>query len=192
MVLVQTYGISRSQLNHRRQLLRWLHSRDRCGNKIYQTFSCSPSWPYLESDCDDLSSVLWYLQITLEPPTSITETTAYTRWMWKHNIKIFSFFPSSMFEESECDGLSSDLRYLQITFGPPINVNVTRHRSCSKSQEFLDQAWRETVSAKWCCRYLGLHNKSRWFVLQNNPAFFSGISIAIIWKFDGSADAVFL
>ena len=27
----------------------------------------------------------------------------------------FSFNPSSMLEESECDGLSSDLRYLQIT-----------------------------------------------------------------------------
>jgi len=61
-----------------------------------------------------------------------------------------------------CDGLSSDLRYLQITFGPP-NVNVTRYRSCSKCQEFLDQTWRETVPAKWCCRYLGLHNNGRWF-----------------------------
>ena len=50
-----------------------------------------------------------------------------------------------MFEESECDGLSSDLRYLQITFGPP-NVNVTRYRSCSKCQEFLDQTWRGKLS----------------------------------------------
>jgi len=52
-----------------------------------------------------------------------------------------------MFKESEYDGLSSVLRYLQIALGPP-NVNVTRHRSCSKSQEFIDQAWRETVPAK--------------------------------------------
>ena len=27
------YDISRSHLNHRRQLLRWLHSRDECGTK---------------------------------------------------------------------------------------------------------------------------------------------------------------
>ena len=111
MVKLQTYGTSRPHLNYRRQLLKRLHSRDGCGNITYQTFS---------------------------------------------------FFPSSMFEESECDGLSSDQRYLQITFGPP-NVNVTRHRSCSLSQEFLDQTWRETVPAKWCFRYLGLHNNSRWF-----------------------------
>jgi hypothetical protein len=91
VILVKSYGISRSHLNHRRQLLRRLHSRDGCGNITYQTFS---------------------------------------------------FFSSSMFEESECDGLSSDLRYLQITFGPP-NVNVTRYRSCSKSQEFLDQTWKK-------------------------------------------------
>ena len=36
----------------------------------------------------DLSSVLLYLQITFEPPTSITETTAFTRRMWKYNIGI--------------------------------------------------------------------------------------------------------
>ena len=37
------YGISRSHLNHRRQLLKRLHSRDGCGNITYQTFSFFPS-----------------------------------------------------------------------------------------------------------------------------------------------------
>ena len=70
MVKLQTYGTSRPHLNYRRQLLRWLHPRDRCGTKTYLTFSCSPSWTYFESECDGLSSDLWYLQISFEPLTS--------------------------------------------------------------------------------------------------------------------------
>ena len=33
MVKLQTYGTSRPHLNYRRQLLRCLHSRNRCGTK---------------------------------------------------------------------------------------------------------------------------------------------------------------
>jgi hypothetical protein len=38
-----------------------------------------PSRLYLESEYDGLSSDLWYLQISFELPTSITEMTAFTR-----------------------------------------------------------------------------------------------------------------
>jgi len=94
MVLVQTYGISRSHLNHRRQNvmvklqtygtvppdLIWTTDVtywDDCIHEIDVAQNVSdirllPSWPYFESYCDDLSSVLWYLQISFEPPTSIT------------------------------------------------------------------------------------------------------------------------
>jgi len=138
MVKLQTYGISRPHLNYRRQLLRWLHSRDRCDTKHIRHSLAVPR--------DRTSS---QIAIILVQSYGISRSHMNHRRQslrrlhsrdgcGKITYQTFSFFPSSMFEESECDGLSSDLRYLQITFGPP-NVNVTRHRSCSKSQEFLDQ-----------------------------------------------------
>ena len=47
---------------------------------------------YLESECDGLSSDLWYLQISFEPP------------------------------RSECDGQTSDLWYLQTSFELPTSI----------------------------------------------------------------------
>ena len=131
-------------------------------HKTYQTFSCSPSWPYFESDCEILVQSYGISRSHLNHRRQLLRRLHSRDGCGNITYQTFSFFPSSMFEESECDRPSSDLRYLQITFGPP-NDNDTRHRSCSKSQEFLDQAWRGTVPAKWCCRYLGLHNNSRWF-----------------------------
>jgi len=43
------------------------------------------------------------------------------------------------------------------------DVNVTRHQSCSKSQEVLDQAWRDSVPGKRSCQFLDLNNLNRWF-----------------------------
>jgi len=74
-----------------------------------------PSQLYLESECSGLSSDLWYLQISFEPPTSecdgqtsdlwylqtsfelptsITEMTAFTRLMWHKTYQTFSCSPS--------------------------------------------------------------------------------------------------
>ena len=131
-------------------------------HKTYQTFSCSPSWPYFESDCEILVQSYCISRSHLNHRRQLLRRLHSRDGCGNITFQTFSFFPSSMFEESECRGLSSDLRYLQVTFVPP-NVNVTRHRSCSKSQEFLVEAWSETVPVKWCCRYLGLHNNSRWF-----------------------------
>ena len=148
--------------NYRRQWLRWLHSRDRCGTKHIRHSLAVPR------DCTSSQIAMILVQTYGISSSHLNNRDQLLRRLLSRDgcgnitYQTLSFFPSSMFEESECDRLSSDLRYLQITFGPP-NVNVTRHQSCSKSQEFLDQAWRDTVPAKWCCRYLGLHNNSRCF-----------------------------
>ena len=162
IVKLQTYGTSRPHLNFRRKLLRWLHSRDRCGTKHTRHSHTVPR----DRTSSQIATIL--VQSYGISRSHLNQRRQLLRRLHSRDgcgniiYQTFSFFPSSVFEESECDGLTSDLRYLQITFGPP-NVNVSRHRSCSKSQVFLDQARRETVPAKWCCQYLGLHNNSRWF-----------------------------
>jgi len=107
MVLVQTYGISRSHLNylHRRytasimlqtSLVRWVtkHNNywDDCIKEMNVVQSISdilllPSRLYFESECDGLSSDLWYLQISFELLTSasIMLQTSLVRWVTKHN-----------------------------------------------------------------------------------------------------------
>jgi len=45
--------------------------------------------------------------------------TSFKRWMWHKNISHILLLPSRLHLESECDGLSSDLWYLQISFEPP-------------------------------------------------------------------------
>jgi len=141
MVNLQTYGTSRPHLNYWRQLLRWLHLRDRCGTKRIRH---SLSFP---RDRTSSQNAMILVRTYVISRSLLNHRCQLLRQLHSRDgcgnitYQTFSFFPSSMFEESECDGLSSDLRYLQITFGPP-NVNVTRHRSCLKSQEFLDQTWR--------------------------------------------------
>ena len=62
---------------------------------------------------------IWYLQISFEPPTSITEMTAFTRWMWHKTYQTFYCLTTRLYLESECDYLSSDLCNLPITFELP-------------------------------------------------------------------------
>ena len=160
------YDISRSHLIHRRQLLRWRHSRDECGTKHIRHSLAFP-WDYTSSQNAMvlvLSYVLWYLQISFEPPMSITETTAFKWMMWHIIYQTCSCFPSR-----DCIKSQNAMVLVQ-TYGisrshlnhRPPNVNITRHRSCSKSHEYLDQAWKDYVPGKRCCQYLGLHNKCRW------------------------------
>jgi len=164
-LLSSEYDVSRSHLNHRptsttemTAFTRWMW------HKTYQAFSCFASRLYFEPECDDLSSVLWYLQISFEPPMSITETTAFKWMMWHIIYQTCSCFPSR-----DCIKSQNAMVLVQ-TYGisrshlnhRPPNVNITRHRSCSKSHEYLDQAWRDYVPGMRCCQYLGLHNKCRW------------------------------
>ena len=123
MVLVQTYGISRSHLNylHRRNtasimlqtsLVRWVTKRnnywDDCIQEMNVAQSISdillhPSRLYLESEYDGLSSSSW----------GIADDDNFLAVVFSHSWPYF---------ESECDGLSSDLRYLmylQISFETP-------------------------------------------------------------------------
>ena len=118
-------------------------------HKTYQAFSCFPSRLYFDPECDGLSSVLWYLQISFESPMSITETTAFKWMMWHIIYQTCSCFPSR-----DCIKSQNAMVLVQ-TYGisrshlnhRPPNVNITRHRSCSKSHEYLDQAWRDSVPA---------------------------------------------
>ena len=127
MVNLQTYGTSRPHLNYWRQLLRWLHLRDRCGTKRIRH---SLSFP---RDRTSSQNAMILVRTYVISRSLLNHRCQLLRQLHSRDgcgnitYQTFSFFPSSMFEESECDGLSSDLRYLQITFGPP-NVNVTRHR----------------------------------------------------------------
>ena len=136
-------------------------------HKTYQAFSCFPSRLYFDPECDGLSSVLWYLQISFESPMSITETTAFKWMMWHIIYQTCSCFPSR-----DCIKSQNAMVLVQtyvisrshLNHRPP-NVNITRHRSCSKSHEYLDQAWRDSVPGKRCCQYLGLN----WTPLTRKP-----------------------
>ena len=136
-------------------------------HKTYQAFSCFPSRLYFDPECDGLSSVLWYLQISFESPMSITETTAFNRMMWHIIYQTCSCFPSR-----DCIKSQNAMVLVQtyvisrshLNHRPP-NVNITRHRSCSKSHEYLDQAWRDSVPGKRCCQYIGLN----WTPLTRKP-----------------------
>jgi len=70
IILVQPYGISRSYLNHRHQLLIRLHSRDGCGNITYQTSSFNPSSMFEESDAMVLFQIYGIFRSHLDHRTS--------------------------------------------------------------------------------------------------------------------------
>jgi hypothetical protein len=54
----------------------------------------------------------------------------------------------------------SDLWCLHISFKPPTST-LQGIDSCSKSQEILDQAWRDSIPRTKCCQNLDLNNISR-------------------------------
>ena len=137
MVKLQTYGTSRPHLNYRRQLLRWLDSRDRCGTKHIRHYLAVPRDRTSSQIAMILVQSYGISRSHLNHRHQLLRRLHSRDWCGNITYQTSSFFPSSMFEEFECDGLRSDLRYLQITFGPP-NVNVTGHRAWRISRSSVE------------------------------------------------------
>ena len=168
--------------------------------------STPANWLYLESDCDGLSSDQVQTYIILTHLIWTTDEILILYYIFICNIiyihiirRWFGEKPSARITEktnciyeisvaqnmTDIFGIPRDgtLSQIVMVFVPPdpiwtTDVNVTRYRSCSKSQEVLDQAWRDSVPGKSSCQFFYLNNLNRWF--GENPSATIARSLCIV------------
>ena len=125
--------------------------------------STPANWLYLESDCDGLSSdqaqtysILTRLILTTDVKVARYRLCSVHRWFGEKSSATIT------------EKMSQIVMVLVQTYGISrsrlnTDVNVTRFRSCSKSQEVLNQAWRDSIPGERSCQFLDLNNLNRWF-----------------------------
>ena len=150
--------------------------------------STPENWLYLESDCDGLSSdqvqaysILTHLIWTTDVNVTRYRSCSVRRWFGENPSATITEKTNCIYEMNVAQNITDILLLSLVTelwirlwwssFRPMVppdliwttDVNITRYRSCSKSQEVLDQTWRDSVPGKRSWQFLDLNNLNRWF-----------------------------